>query len=71
MFSDIEAKRARAGIPQKELCERAGVHPTRYTARKSGRSGLSERTLKKLEDALEELLRERGIIISDAPESDQ
>ncbi|MCF6368313.1 helix-turn-helix domain-containing protein [Rhizobium halophilum] len=59
MFPQIEARRAAAGILQKDLCERAAVHETTYTARKSGRRALSETTLKKLETALEELIKER------------
>lgn len=59
MFSQVEARRAAVGIEQKELCQRAGVHETTYTARKSERRGMSERTLKKLDEALEEIIAER------------
>lgn len=59
MFPQIEAKRVAAGILQKDLCERANVHETTYTARKSNRRSLSETTLKKLELALDELIDER------------
>lgn len=59
MFSDIDMRRDLAGIQQKALCKRAGIHPTRYSARKNGRSGMSETTLKKLQDALAEMIAER------------
>ncbi|MGV0912409.1 helix-turn-helix domain-containing protein [Martelella sp. FOR1707] len=59
MFSEIETKRAGAGISQADLCKRAGVHPTTYTARKAGRRTVSERTLRKLSGALDELIAER------------
>ncbi|TCT34624.1 helix-turn-helix domain-containing protein [Martelella mediterranea] len=59
MFSEIEARRHAAGISQVELCERAGVHPTTYTARKANRRTVSERTLQKLKTALDELVTER------------
>lgn len=59
MFPQIEAKRVAAGILQKDLCERANVHETTYTARKNNRRSLSETTLKKLEFALDEMIDER------------
>lgn len=59
MFPQIEERRLIAGITQKELCIRAGVHPTRYNARKNGRSGLGERSLTRLRDALDELIKEK------------
>jgi len=59
MFSDIETRRSAAGIDQKLLCDRANVHVTTYTARKSGRRTVSERTLKKLDHALNELIGEK------------
>ncbi|MGR6465415.1 helix-turn-helix domain-containing protein [Rhizobium sp. PAMB 3182] len=59
MFEQIEFSRVQAGIDQKELCARARVHETTYTARKNGRSGMSERTLLKLKTALDALIDER------------
>lgn len=65
MFSDIETRRAAAGIDQKTLCERAGVHETTYTARKNGRRTLSERTIKKLDVALIELINEKRAVLDE------
>lgn len=65
MFSQIEAKRAAAGIEQKELCRRANVHETTYTARKNDRRSVSERTLKKLETALDELITEKRAVLDE------
>lgn len=59
MFSDIETRRAAAGIEQKVLCARAKVHETTYTARKAERRTVSERTLRKLASALDELIDEK------------
>ena len=61
MFPQIENRRLRAGISQKDLCARADVHETTYTARKSGRRNLSETTLKKLDDALDALIEEKQV----------
>lgn len=58
-----------AGISQAELCKRAGIHPTRYTARKNDRSGMSEKSLKKLEAALDELINEKQAAIDEAARS--
>ena len=58
MFDEIEAKRAKWGIPQKRLCERAKVHPTRYTARKRGRTSMRDDTIRRLNIALDELVTE-------------
>ena len=66
MFSRIEERRSKAGISQKELCARAGLHPTRYTARKNGRSGLGERSLIRLGEALEALIYEKQERLRDA-----
>lgn len=71
MFSEIEARREKAGVQQKELCARAGVHPTRYTARKNGRSGLSERSLKRLSEALDVIIGERRDALNDVMGGDQ
>lgn len=68
MFSEIEKKRAAAGIDQKTLCARAEVHETTYTARKSGRRTLSEKTLKKLDDALSALIEEKAAALEEMRE---
>lgn len=70
MFSDIEARREMAGIDQVELCKRAGVHPTTYTARKSGRSSMRETTLKRLEGALSDLIAEKRDQIIEAQQQE-
>jgi len=59
MFSEIEQRRLLAGIDQRALCQRAGVHETTYTARKNGRRTLSERTIIKLGKALEAMIAEK------------
>lgn len=59
MFSEIEERRRLADIDQRTLCQRAGVHETTYTARKSRRRTLSERTINKLKKALDELIDEK------------
>jgi len=59
MFPEIEQRRELAGIDQAELCKRAGVHPTTYSARKSGRRTMHENTLRRLDDALNSLIREK------------
>ncbi|MCJ7993245.1 hypothetical protein J5N58_01360 [Rhizobium cremeum] len=59
MFSEIEERRRLADIDQRTLCQRACVHETTYTARKSERRTLSERTINKLKRALDELIDEK------------
>lgn len=71
MFPEIEARREKAGIDQIELCKRAGVHPTSYSARKSGRSGMNERTLKKLVVALDALVAEKLVDVTEASREEQ
>jgi transcriptional regulator with XRE-family HTH domain len=68
MFSEIETRREMAGIDQKALCARAGIHETTYTARKNGRRGLSEATLVKLDAALRALIDERLKVLGDMVE---
>lgn len=60
-FSEIETRRAKARIDQKELCQTAGVHATTYSRLKvrPGGFGASERTLKKLKAALDKLAPEK------------
>ncbi|TPW33220.1 helix-turn-helix transcriptional regulator [Martelella alba] len=65
MFSEIEARRLAANISQKDLCQRAGVHQTAYTRRKSGRGGMGERTLSKLKTALDEMISEQIAALSE------
>lgn len=69
MFSEIEQARDAAGIKQSDLCKRAGVHETTYTARKQGRRTLSERTINKLRNALREIIQERRTAIDAAVET--
>lgn len=66
MFSEIEERRALAGIDQRALCQRAGVHETTYTARKNGRRTLSERTINKLEEALDAMIVEKRVALDSA-----
>lgn len=60
-FSDIEQRRSAVGIEQKALCKRAGVHQMTYSRLKTRprEFGTTERTLTKLETALEDLIAER------------
>jgi len=60
-FSTIEIRRETAGIEQKELCQRAGVHHQTYSKLKNrpGAQGATETTLKKLKTALDDLVAER------------
>jgi len=60
-FADIDVRRDAARIEQKELCERAGVHLQTYSRLKNrpGSLGATERTLKKLKTALDQLIKER------------
>lgn len=66
MFPEIEARRMAAGIRQKDLCARAGVHEMTYTARKNERRGVSERTLVKLQRALDEMIAEKRAALEPA-----
>lgn len=59
-FVDIETRRAAAGIDQKLLCQRAGMHAQAYSKLKNrpGKKGATEETLRKLTDALDKLIAE-------------
>ena len=61
LFSDIEAKRAKAAIEQGALCRRAGVHFMTYSRLKNrpGKAGPTERTLRRLTDALDAMTSPR------------
>ena len=61
LFSDIEAKRAKAAIEQGALCRRAGVHFMTYSRLKNrpGKAGPTERTLRRLTDALDAMIEEK------------
>ncbi|MBX3580099.1 MAG: helix-turn-helix transcriptional regulator [Rhizobiaceae bacterium] len=59
MIDEIEARRAAAGVSQKVLCERAGVHPTTYSTLKTGRRAGNVSTVGKLSAALDALIAER------------
>ncbi len=60
-FSDIEQRRSAVGIEQKVLCKKAGVHQMTYSRLKTrpGEFGTTEKTLTKLEAALDTLVAER------------
>lgn len=59
-FSEIDAKRERAGIDQKALAERAGLKPQSYSKlRRPSPRGPTEATLTKLSTALDALIEER------------
>lgn len=66
MFPEIEERREKAGIDQVELCRRAKVHPTTYTARKNGRAGMRETTIARLETALDVLINEKMANLKEA-----
>lgn len=60
-FSEIEKRRAAAGIEQKALAAKAGLHPQSYSKlKKPTKHGATEGTLKKLSAALAELEAEKG-----------
>lgn len=59
MFEDIEKRRIDEAVSQRDLCAAADVHPTTYSAIKSGRSGGNASTLKKLNAALDALIASR------------
>lgn len=71
MFSEIETRREKAGIGQVELCKRAKVHPTTYTARKHGRTGMRETTLRRLDAALDALIAEKRASLIEADKEAQ
>lgn len=71
MFSEIETRREKAGIGQVELCKRAKVHPTTYTARKNGRTGMRETTLRRLDAALDALIAEKRASLIEADKEAQ
>lgn len=60
-FSEIETRRAKAGIEQNQLCDKAGVHAMTYSKLKNrpGKRGATEDTLKKLKSALDDLVEEK------------
>lgn len=61
-FTEIEQRRAKAGIDQKALCAKAGVHEQTYSRLKNrpGTRGAGEATLRALSGALEQLIEERA-----------
>lgn len=59
-IGEIEERRSRAGLLQKDLCKRAGVDATTYSLLKKGRRGAYARTLEKLSAALDRHDQERG-----------
>lgn len=64
-FDEIDARRQRLGLTQKELCGRADVHEGTYS-RYCGRDATNEptpRILRKLDRALTQIARERGVLL--------
>jgi transcriptional regulator with XRE-family HTH domain len=64
-FDEIDARRQRLGLTQKELCVRADVHEGTYS-RYCGRDAQSEptpRILRKLDTALAQIASERGVVL--------
>lgn len=61
-FAEIEKRRAQARIDQKELCAKAGVHEQTYSRLKNraGPQGASEATMRRLSNALDDLISERA-----------
>ena len=62
-FVDIDARRNRLGIAQKELCERADVNASTYSRCKSERREPMRRIVRKLASALNQIAAERGVVI--------
>jgi transcriptional regulator with XRE-family HTH domain len=62
MIDSIDRKRDKAGVTQKALCARAGVHETTYSALKAGRRGGNAATITKLAEALQTLIDEREAV---------
>lgn len=61
-FSEIDRRRAAAGIEQKTLARRAGLHPQSYSKlRRSTPRGPTEATLKRLTEALDALIAEKSV----------
>lgn len=59
-ITEIDERRARAGLLQKELCRRAGIDATTYSLLKKGRRGAYARTLEKLSAALDQVEKGKG-----------
>lgn len=59
LFSDIDEKRERAGISQKDLCDRAQISPATYWKWRAGKDGITGRNLEKLTEALNALIAEK------------
>jgi predicted transcriptional regulator len=69
-FDDIDALRARLGITQKDLCERADVNASTYSRCKDDGHQPTRRIVGKLSQALVALQNERGITLVDVCERD-
>ncbi len=67
-FSEVIARRERLGVSQVELCRRADVHETTLFRAKRDEKEPSARVLRKLNEALDDIAKERGLIfVEDAP----
>jgi len=64
-FSDIDARRERLGVSQRDLCARADVNASTYSRVKSAGGDLTPRILRKLTGALDAIARERGVLLVD------
>ncbi|MQB43362.1 helix-turn-helix transcriptional regulator [Rhizobium sp. ICMP 5592] len=66
-FDEIDTRRQRLGLTQKELCGKADVHESTYS-RYCGRDAAGSptpRILRKLDAAVREIAQERGIVFVD------
>lgn len=54
-FDEIDAERERLGISQKDFCEAAGVTPQAYSKWKQNPAAITERTITKLQGALNKM----------------
>ena len=55
-FTEIDRRRDENGIAQKQLCEQAGVTAAAYSKWRNGREGITEKSLARLNDALNALM---------------
>lgn len=62
-FSEIDARRERLGVSQRDLCGRADVNVSTYSRVKGADGELTPRILRKLALALDAIAAERGIAL--------
>lgn len=58
-FQEIDTAREAAGLTRKALYERAGLHKETWRRTAAGKTEPNLRTLRKLKDALDELIAEK------------